>query len=220
MAPNQIASLRAFSKSVYTDVKTDPFTFSMILLNREELFKDKPQSVLHQYADKLSPNDYREVTKMYAEVNKIETSKPQKEKTYIVNDSNVALAIKPYLNTIGITDTKNKEQLLHYNAVKTDLVQTLREAEAKNGGSLTWQQINRLVLKNINTNVKTTFSPLIGKDTVETNRLYAEVKKKSDISQKNLDRINEIFKQQGRNPNKVTDSEYINAFYSMMRRGF
>lgn len=220
LAPNQIASLRAFSKSVYTDVKTDPVTFSMISLNREELFKDKPQSVLHQYADKLSPNDYREVTKMYAEVNKIETSKPQKEKTYIVNDSNVALAIKPYLNTIGITDTKNKEQLLHYNAVKTDLVQTLREAEAKNGGSLTWQQINRLVLKNINTNIKTTFSPLIGKDTIETNRLYAEVKKKSDISQKNLDRINEIFKQQGRNPNKVTDSEYINAFYSMMRRGF
>ena len=220
LAPNQIASLRAFSKSIYTDVKTDPVTLSMITLNQNELFKGKPQSVIHQYADKLSPADYKAVTQMYLEVNKPQSEKAPKEKSYIISDGNVALALTPYLNTIGITDTKNKEQLLHYNAVKADIMQTLREAEAKNGGSLTWQQINRLVLKNINTNVNSTYSRLIGSDYTETNRMYSEVKKKSDISVKMRDKITEMFKIQGRNPDKVTDSEYLNAYYSMMRRGF
>lgn len=220
LAPNQIASLRSFSKSIYTDVKTDPLVFSMIALNREELFKGKPQSVLHQYADKLSPSDYKEATKMYVDVNKLDKSKEPKEKAFLINDATVASALKPYLNTIGVTDTKNKDQLLHYNAVKTDLVQTLREAEAKNGGYLSWPQISRLVLKNLNTNVKITTTGVFGGSSTELNRMYAQVKKKSDITPKMLDKISDTFKKQGRNPDKVTDSEYLNAYYSMMRRGF
>lgn len=220
LAPNQIASLRSFSKSIYTDVKTDPLVFSMIALNREELFKGKPQSVLHQYADKLSPSDYKEATKMYVDVNKLDKSKEPKEKVFLINDATVASALKPYLNTIGVTDTKNKDQLLHYNAVKTDLVQTLREAEAKNGGYLSWPQISRLVLKNLNTNVKITTTGVFGGSSTELNRMYAQVKKKSDITPKMLDKISDTFKKQGRNPDKVTDSEYLNAYYSMMRRGF
>ena len=220
LAPNQIASLRSFSKSVYTDVKTDPLVFSMIALNREELFKGKPQSVLHQYADKLSPSDYKEATKMYVDVNKLDKSKEPKEKVFLINDATVASALKPYLNTIGVTDTKNKDQLLHYNAVKTDLVQTLREAEAKNGGYLSWPQISRLVLKNLNTNVKITTTGVFGGSSTELNRMYAQVKKKSDITPKMLDKISDTFKKQGRNPDKVTDSEYLNAYYSLMRRGF
>lgn len=220
LAPNQIASLRSFSKSIYTDVKTDPLVFSMIALNREELFKGKPQSVLHQYADKLSPSDYKEATKMYVDVNKLDKSKEPKEKVFLINDATVASALKPYLNTIGVTDTKNKDQLLHYNAVKTDLVQTLREAEAKNGGYLSWPQISRLVLKNLNTNVKITTTGVFGGSSTELNRMYAQVKKKSDITPKMLDKISDTFKKQGRNPDKVTDSEYLNAYYSLMRRGF
>lgn len=220
LAPNQIASLRSFSKSIYTDVKTDPLVFSMIALNREELFKGKPQSVLHQYADKLSPSDYKEATKMYVDVNKLDKSKEPKEKVFLINDATVASALKPYLNTIGVTDTKNKDQLLHYNAVKTDLVQTLREAEAKNGGYLSWPQISRLVLKNLNTNVKITTTGVFGGSSTELNRMYAQVKRKSDITPKMLDKISDTFKKQGRNPDKVTDSEYLNAYYSLMRRGF
>ena len=51
----------------------------MITLNQEELFKGKPQSVLHQFADKLSPKDYEEVTKMYANVNALKGSKMRKD---------------------------------------------------------------------------------------------------------------------------------------------
>lgn len=221
LKPNQINSLKAVSKSTFEQpVKTDPLVFSMIALNREELFKGKPQSVLHQYADKLSPSDYKEATKMYVDVNKLDKSKEPKEKVFLINDATVASALKPYLNTIGVTDTKNKDQLLHYNAVKTDLVQTLREAEAKNGGYLSWPQISRLVLKNLNTNVKITTTGVFGGSTTELNRMYAQVKKKSDITPKMLVKISDTFKKQGRNPDKVTDSEYLNAYYSMMRRGF
>ena len=221
LKPNQIASLKAMSKATFEkNIKTDPVVFSMITLNKEELFKGKPQSVLHQYADKLSPADYKEATKMYVEVNKLDKSKEPKEKVFLVNDSTVAAAIKPYLNTIGITDTKNKDQLLHYNAVKSDLMQTMREAEAKNGGYLSWPQIDRLVLKNLNTNVKITTTGFFGGSETELNRMYSQVKKKADITPKMLDKISDTFKKQGRNPDKVTDSEYLNAYYSMMRRGF
>lgn len=221
LKPNQIASLKAMSKATFEkNIKTDPVVFSMITLNKEELFKGKPQSVLHQYADKLSPADYKEATKMYVEVNKLDKSKEPKEKVFLVNDSTVAAALKPYLNTIGITDTKNKDQLLHYNAVKSDLMQTLREAEAKNGGYLSWPQIDRLVLKNLNTNVKITTTGFFGGSETELNRMYSQVKKKSDITPKMLDKISDTFKKQGRNPEKVTDSEYLNAYYSIMRRGF
>lgn len=222
LAPNQVASLRAVSKSVYTnEIKTDPTVYSMIMLNKEELFKGKPQSIVHQYADKLSAADYKSVTQMYLDVNKPKkNTEEKKDKKFLVTDSTVTSALKPYLNIIGITDTKNKTQLLHYNAVKSDVMQTLLEVQSRNGGHLTWDQINRTVLKNINTNVRiTTSRPLLGEN-VELNRMYAQVKNKGDITPGMLDKIKKTFKAQGRNPDSVTDAEYINAYYSMMRRGF
>ncbi|WP_407487384.1 transglycosylase SLT domain-containing protein [Acinetobacter baumannii] len=177
LEPSQINSLKAVSKGTYDkDIKTDPITLSMITLNQEELFKGKPQSVLHQFADKLSPKDYEEVTKMYANVNALKGSKNEK-KTFILDNNTVALAVKPYLNIIGITSTTDKKQLEHYNAVKTDLMQTLKEAEAKNGGNLTWEQVNRVVLKNINNQVKVTTSRPFFDDKVEYNRVYSQVKR-------------------------------------------
>lgn len=221
LEPNQINSLKSVSKSTYEkDVKTDPTIYSMIMLNKDELFKGKPQSVLHQYADKLSPSDYKEVTKMYAEVNNPKNTEKNKDKKFLANDSTVASVLKPYLNIIGITDTKNKDQLLHYNAVKSDLLQTFLEAEARNGGHLTWDQINRLALKNINKQVKITTSRPFLDDKVEFNRVYSQVKKKSDISDSMLKKLDNLFQKQGRNTNNVTDAEYLNAYYAMMRRGF
>ena len=221
LEPNQINSLKSVSKSTYEkDVKTDPTIYSMIMLNKEELFKGKPQSVLHQYADKLSPSDYKEVTKMYVEVNTKKSVDKTKDTRYLANDSTVASVLKPYLNIIGITDTKNKDQLLHYNAVKSDLLQTFLEAEARNGGHLTWDQINRLALKNINKQVKITTSRPFLDDKVEFNRVYSQVKKKSDISDSMLKKLDNLFQKQGRNTNNVTDAEYLNAYYAMMRRGF
>lgn len=220
LEPNQISSLEAVSNAKFKkDIKTDPVVMSMITLNQEELFKGKPQSVLHQYSDKLSPSDYQAATKMYAEVNGL-NGKKDKPKTFLVDDNTVSVALKPYLGTIGITDTKDKKQLLHYNAVKTDLMQTLREAEAKNGGYLTWEQVNRVVLKNINRQVKVTTSRPFFDDKVEYNRVYSQVKSKDDISDSMKEKIDNIFKKQGRNPNNVTNSEYINAYYTFMRRGY
>lgn len=221
LEPNQINSLKSVSKSTYEkDVKTDPTIYSMIMLNKDELFKGKPQSILHQYADKLSPSDYKEVTKMYAEVNNPKNPEKNKDKKFLANENTVASVLKPYLNIIGITDTKNKEQLLHYNAVKSDLLQTFLEAEARNGGHLTWDQINRLALKNINKQVKITTSRPFLDDKVEFNRVYSQVKKKSDISDSMLKKLDNLFQKQGRNTNNVTDAEYLNAYYAMMRRGF
>ncbi|EPB1486166.1 transglycosylase SLT domain-containing protein [Acinetobacter baumannii] len=220
LEPSQINSLKSVSKATYNkDIKTDPITLSMITLNQEELFKGKPQSVLHQFADKLSPKDYEEVTKMYANVNALKGSKNEK-KTSILDNNTVALAVKPYLNIIGITSTTDKKQLEHYNAVKTDLMQTLKEAEAKNGGNLTWEQVNRVVLKNINNQVKVTTSRPFFDDKVEYNRVYSQVKSKGDITDSMKTKIDNIFRKQGRNPNNVTDAEYINAYYSIMRRGY
>ncbi|EHU1273146.1 TPA: transglycosylase SLT domain-containing protein [Acinetobacter baumannii] len=220
LEPSQINSLKSVSKATYNkDIKTDPITLSMITLNQEELFKGKPQSVLHQFADKLSPKDYEEVTKMYANVNALKGSKNEK-KTFILDNNTVALAVKPYLNIIGITSTTDKRQLEHYNAVKTDLMQTLKEAEAKNGGNLTWEQVNRVVLKNINNQVKVTTSRPFFDDKVEYNRVYSQVKSKGDITDSMKTKIDNIFRKQGRNPNNVTDAEYINAYYSIMRRGY
>lgn len=220
LEPSQINSLKSVSKATYNkDIKTDPITLSMITLNQEELFKGKPQSVLHQFADKLSPKDYEEVTKMYANVNALKGSKNEK-KTFILDNNTVALAVKPYLNIIGITSTTDKKQLEHYNAVKTDLMQTLKEAEAKNGGNLTWEQVSRVVLKNINNQVKVTTSRPFFDDKVEYNRVYSQVKSKGDITDSMKTKIDNIFRKQGRNPNNVTDAEYINAYYSIMRRGY
>ncbi len=221
LEPNQISSLESVSNAKFKkDIKTDPVVMSMITLNQEELFKGKPQSVLHQYSDKLSPSDYLEATKMYAEVNGLKDGKRDKPKTFLVDDNTVSVALKPYLGTIGITDTKDKKQLLHYNAVKVDLMQTLREAEAKNGGNLTWDQLNRVVLKNINRQVKVTTSRTFFDDKVELNRVYSQVKSKADITDSMKAKIDNIFKKQGRNPNNVTDSEYVNAYYSFMRWGY
>lgn len=221
LEPNQINSLRAVSKSIYSkEVKTDPITLSMIMLNKDELLKGKPQSVLHQYADKLSPTDYKEVTKVYAEVNGLKDAKKKEEKTFLVNDSTISSALKPYLGMIGITSTTDKKQLEHYNAVKTDLMQTLLEAEAKNGGHLNWDQVNRVVLKNVNRQVQITTSRPFFDDKVELNRVYNQVKSKGDITDSMRTKIDNIFRKQGRNPNNVTDSEYINAYYTLMRRGF
>ncbi|HCT3678740.1 TPA: transglycosylase SLT domain-containing protein [Acinetobacter baumannii] len=221
LEPNQINSLRAVSKSIYSkEVKTDPITLSMIMLNKDELLKGKPQSVLHQYADKLSPTDYKEVTKVYAEVNGLKDAKKKEEETFLVNDSTISSALKPYLGMIGITSTTDKKQLEHYNAVKTDLMQTLLEAEAKNGGHLNWDQVNRVVLKNVNRQVQITTSRPFFDDKVELNRVYNQVKSKGDITDSMRTKIDNIFRKQGRNPNNVTDSEYINAYYTLMRRGF
>lgn len=221
LEPNQINSLKSVSKATYEkEVKTDPITLSMIMLNKDELLKGKPQSVLHQYADKLSPTDYKEVTKVYAEVNGLKDAKKKEEKTFLVNDSTISSALKPYLGMIGITSTTDKKQLEHYNAVKTDLMQTLLEAEAKNGSHLTWDQVNRVVLKNVNRQVQVTTSRPFFDDKVELNRVYNQVKSKGDITDSMRTKIDNIFKKQGRNPNNVTDAEYINAYYSMMRRGF
>lgn len=121
---------------------------------------------------------------------------------------------------IGITSTTDKKQLEHYNAVKTDLMQTLLEAEAKNGGHLNWDQVNRVVLKNVNRQVQITTSRPFFDDKVELNRVYNQVKSKGDITDSMRTKIDNIFRKQGRNPNNVTDSEYINAYYTLMRRGF
>ena len=221
LEPSQINSLKAVSKSTYEkNVKTDPIVLSMIMLNKDELLKGKPQSVLHQYADKLSPSDYKDVTKVYAEVNGLKDAKKKEEKTFLVNDSTISSALKPYLGMIGVTSTTDKKQLEHYNAVKTDLMQTLLEAEAKNGSHLTWDQVNRVVLKNVNRQVQVTTSRPFFDDKVELNRVYNQVKSKSDITESMRSKIDNIFKKQGRNLSNVTDAEYINAYYSMMRRGF
>ncbi|MBZ6534041.1 transglycosylase SLT domain-containing protein [Acinetobacter seifertii] len=221
LEPNQIKSLEAVSKAKFQkEVKTDPIVLSMIMLNKDELLKGKPQSVLHQYADKLSPTDYKEVTKVYAEVNGLKDAKKKEEKTFLVNDSTISSALKPYLGMIGITSTTDKKQLEHYNAVKTDLMQTLLEAEAKNGSHLNWDQVNRVVLKNVNRQVQITTSRPFFDNKVELNRVYNQVKSKSDISDSMKTKIDNIFKKQGRNPNNVTNAEYINAYYTFMRRGY
>lgn len=71
---------------------------------------------------------------MYIDVNAVKDSKLNTDKAFTVNDNGVTDVLKPYLNIIGITDTKNKAQLLHYNAVRLDMLQTLQEAEAKMEG--------------------------------------------------------------------------------------
>ncbi|ENW78229.1 hypothetical protein F909_03915 [Acinetobacter sp. ANC 3929] len=219
LKPNQIDSLRSVSKSLYEKpVKTDPTIYSTIMLNKDELFKGKPQSVVHQYADRLSPSDYRNITQMYIEVNK-PPKDVSKADSLDVTPNNVANAIQPYLPMLGITKKTDKSQIDHYSAVQTDLIQTLREAQAKNGGKLTRDQFDRVVMKNINRQVQITTSRPFFDDKVELNRVYSQVKNKEDISDSMKQKIDNIFKKQGRNLNNVTNSEYINAYYAMMRRG-
>ena len=225
LKPNQIDSLKSVSKATYEKpVKTDPTIYSTIMLNKEELFKGKPQSVVHQFADKLSPSDYRNVTQMFIEVNK-KISDAKKDEGVEVSPKTVSDYLNPYLPMLGITDKSNKKQIEHYSAVQADITQTLREAEARKGRKLTKDEYGRIVIKTIGLNSKITESrsllgvPLTGNSETTLNRIYS-VKSKDDIAANTQKKIDDLFKKQGRDLSRVTLSEYLNAYYSMMRRGF
>lgn len=224
LEPNQIKSLEAVSNAKFKkDIKTDPTVYSMIMLNKDELFKGKPQSVLHQYADKLSPSDYRAVTKMYIDVN-ASPKDARKEDAIEVSPKTVSDYLNPYLPMLGITNKTNKNQIDHYAAVQADVTQTLREAEARKGSKLTKDEFSRAVLKTIGLNTKITtsrslFGVSIGSSESTLNRIYS-VKSKDDIAPNTQKKIDDLFKKQGRDLSKVTLAEYLNAYYSMARRGF
>ncbi|MDQ9997465.1 transglycosylase SLT domain-containing protein [Acinetobacter baumannii] len=224
LEPNQIKSLEAVSNAKFKkDIKTDPTIYSMIMLNKDELFKGKPQSVLHQYADKLSPSDYRAVTKMYIDVN-ASPKDARKEDAIEVSPKTVSDYLNPYLPMLGITNKTNKNQIDHYAAVQADVTQTLREAEARKGSKLTNDEFSRAVLKTIGLNTKITtsrsfFGVSIGSSESTLNRIYS-VKSKDDIAPNTQKKIDDLFKKQGRDLSKVTLAEYLNAYYSMARRGF
>ncbi|WP_151789635.1 transglycosylase SLT domain-containing protein [Acinetobacter nosocomialis] len=224
LEPNQIKSLEAVSNAKFKkDIKTDPTIYSMIMLNKDELFKGKPQSVLHQYADKLSASDYRAVTKMYIDVN-APPKDVRKEDAIEVSPKTVSDYLNPYLPMLGITNKTNKNQIDHYAAVQADVTQTLREAEARKGSKLTKDEFSRAVLKTIGLNTKITtsrslFGVSIGSSESTLNRIYS-VKSKDDIAPNTQKKIDDLFKKQGRDLSKVTLAEYLNAYYSMMRRGF
>ncbi|MFP0321086.1 transglycosylase SLT domain-containing protein [Acinetobacter baumannii] len=224
LEPNQIKSLEAVSNSKFKkDIKTNPTIYSMIMLNKDELFKGKPQSVLHQYADKLSPSDYRAVTKMYIDVN-ASPKDARKEDAIEVSPKTVSDYLNPYLPMLGITNKTNKNQIDHYAAVQADVTQTLREAEARKGSKLTKDEFSRAVLKTIGLNTKITtsrslFGVSIGSSESTLNRIYS-VKSKDDIAPNTQKKIDDLFKKQGRDLSKVTLAEYLNAYYSMARRGF
>lgn len=220
LKPNQIASLKAVSKQAYTKTETDPIKLSQITLNAEKLFKGKPQTVLHQFADSLSATDYKAVTKMYMEVNNPKNKANEKDKTYEVSDIETTKLLKPWLQQLKITDTKDEQQIAHLNAVKIDMMQSLREAQARKGSQLTWEEMNRVTLKNVGRMATFKYNKTFGDDVIEKNRVYAAVRSKDLIPKANLDKITQMFKSQGRNPEKVTETEYLNAFYTMMRRGF
>ncbi|WP_342049596.1 transglycosylase SLT domain-containing protein [Acinetobacter nosocomialis] len=224
LEPNQIKSLEAVSNAKFKkDIKTDPTIYSMIMLNKDELFKGKPQSVLHQYADKLSASDYRAVTKMYIDVN-APPKDVRKEDAIEVSPKTVSDYLNPYLPMLGITNKTNKNQIDHYAAVQADVTQTLREAEARKGSKLTKDEFSRAVLKTIGLNTKITtsrslFGVSIGSSESTLNRIYS-VKSKDDIAPNTQKKIDDLFKKQGRDLSKVTLAEYLNAYYSMARRGF
>ncbi|HHP4880135.1 transglycosylase SLT domain-containing protein [Acinetobacter baumannii] len=224
LEPNQIKSLEAVSNSKFKkDIKTDPTIYSMIMLNKDELFKGKPQSVLHEYADKLSPSDYRAVTKMFIDVN-APPKNATKEDSLEVSPKTVSDYLNPYLPMLGITNKTNKNQIDHYAAVQADVTQTLREAEARKGSKLTKDEFSRAVLKTIGLNTKITtsrslFGVSVGDSESTLNRIYS-VKSKDDIAPNTQKKIDDLFKKQGRDLSKVTLAEYLNAYYSMMRRGF
>lgn len=224
LEPNQIKSLEAVSNAKFKkDIKTDPTIYSMIMLNKDELFKGKPQSVLHQYADKLSASDYRAVTKMYIDVN-ASPKDARKEDAIEVSPKTVSDYLNPYLPMLGITNKTNKNQIDHYAAVQADVTQTLREAEARKGSKLTKDEFSRAVLKTIGLNTKITtsrslFGVSIGSSESNLNRIYS-VKSKDDIAPNTQKKIDDLFKKQGRDLSKVTLAEYLNAYYSMARRGF
>ncbi|HAV4197745.1 TPA: transglycosylase SLT domain-containing protein [Acinetobacter baumannii] len=225
LEPNQIKSLEAVSNAKFKkDIKTDPTIYSMIMLNKDELFKGKPQSVLHQYADKLSPSDYRAVTKMYIDVN-ASPKDARKEDAIEVSPKTVSDYLNPYLPMLGITNKTNKNQIDHYAAVQADVTQTLREAEARKGSKLTKDEFSRAVLKTVGLkaserNVRHVFGiELPGTESLNQKPIYT-VKNKEDIAPNYQKKIDDLFKKQGRDLSKVTLAEYLNAYYSMMRRGF
>ncbi|MEF3814156.1 transglycosylase SLT domain-containing protein [Acinetobacter baumannii] len=225
LEPNQIKSLEAVSNAKFKkDIKTDPMVYSMIMLNKDELFKGKPQSVLHQYADKLSPSDYRAVTKMYIDVN-ASPKDARKEDAIEVSPKTVSDHLNPYLPMLGITNKTNKNQIDHYAAVQADVTQTLREAEARKGSKLTKDEFSRAVLKTIGLqakerNFRHAFGfEIPGTESMNQKAIYS-VKSKDDIAPNYQKKIDGMFEKQGRDLSKVTLAEYLNAYYSMMRRGF
>ncbi|MGQ1157785.1 transglycosylase SLT domain-containing protein [Acinetobacter baumannii] len=225
LEPNQIKSLEAVSNAKFKkDIKTDPMVYSMIMLNKDELFKGKPQSVLHQYADKLSPSDYRAVTKMYIDVN-ASPKDARKEDAIEVSPKTVSDYLNPYLPMLGITNKTNKNQIDHYAAVQADVTQTLREAEARKGSKLTKDEFSRAVLKTIGLqakerNFRHAFGfEIPGTESMNQKAIYS-VKSKDDIAPNYQKKIDGMFEKQGRDLSKVTLAEYLNAYYSMMRRGF
>ncbi|HBS65194.1 MULTISPECIES: transglycosylase SLT domain-containing protein [Acinetobacter] len=224
LEPNQIRSLESVSNAKFKkEIKTDSTVYSMIMLNKEELFKGKPQSVLHQYADKLSPSDYRAVTKMFIDVN-APSKDGKKDDSLEVSPKTVSDYLNPYLPMLGITNKNNKNQIDHYAAVQADVTQTLREAEARKGSKLTKDEFSRAVLKTIGLNTKITtsrslFGVSVGDSESTLNRIYS-VKSKDDIAPNTQKKIDDLFKKQGRDLSKVTLAEYLNAYYSMARRGF
>ncbi|EMH0738025.1 transglycosylase SLT domain-containing protein [Acinetobacter baumannii] len=225
LEPNQIKSLEAVSNAKFKkDIKTDPTMYSMIMLNKDELFKGKPQSVLHQYADKLSPSDYRAVTKMYIDVN-ASPKDARKEDAIEVSPKTVSDYLNPYLPMLGITNKTNKNQIDHYAAVQADVTQTLREAEARKGSKLTKDEFSRAVLKTIGLqakerNFRHAFGfEIPGTESMNQKAIYS-VKSKDDIAPNYQKKIDGMFEKQGRDLSKVTLAEYLNAYYSMMRRGF
>ncbi|MFW2002096.1 hypothetical protein [Acinetobacter ursingii] len=91
--------------------------------------------------------------------------------------------------------------------------------------SATKEQFNRIVLKNIGIKSKVTESrqafgiEIPGTRSSNVQPIY-QVKNKEDIAPNIQRKIDDIFKKQGRDLSKITLTEYLNAYYSIMRRGF
>lgn len=221
----QFKSLRSFSDSLYKPKKeSDGITLSSLMIDKDVLLKGQPRSVLHKFAKDLTPVEMKEAVRLYDDVNK--APKDLKKNDLLdITPNNVANALQPYLPMLGITNKSNKNQIEHYSAVQSDMMQALREAEAGNGGKLSKEQFNRIVLKNVGIKSKITtqrevFGVAIpGTISNSLDRIYA-VKSKDDIAHNTQRKIDDIFKKQGRDLSKVTLSEYLNAYYSMTRRGF
>lgn len=225
LKPNQIKDLQSVSKATYSPVKkSDGVTLSSLMIDKDILLKGQPRSVLHAYAKDLTAAELKEATKLYDDVNK--SAAELKKTDYLdITPNSVSDALSPYLPMLGITDKSNKKQIEHYSAVQSDMMQALMEAQNSNGGKLTKEQFNRIVLKNIGINSRIKDSrqafgmTLPGTESITTNRIYA-VKSKDDIAPNTQKKIDDIFKKQGRDLSKVTLAEYLNAYYSVMRRGF
>ncbi|WP_333662718.1 transglycosylase SLT domain-containing protein [Acinetobacter sp.] len=225
LTPDQIKGLKSVSKATFNPKKeSDGVTLAALMIDKDLLLKGQPRSVLHQFAKDLTVGELKEAVKLYDDVNK-KPSDVKKDDVIEVSPKTVSDYLNPYLPMLGITNKSNKKQIEHYSAVQSDITQTLREAEARKGGKLTKDEFGRLVIKTIGLNSKITTTrnflgvPLTGNSERTLNRVYS-VKSKDDIADNTQKKIDDLFKKQGRDLSKVTLSEYLNAYYSMMRRGF